>query len=116
MKIIGKFFISFYSMIKNSTKFKYTFVILFPIVISLVLLAVSYKVLTSGIKLYKKAEPLVKTFIHGSPLELSEDDSSYISDNQYKIDILHYDLYFDLHPETKSFNASAILKQNSEEK
>ena len=96
-------------MIKNSTKFKYTFIILFPIIISVVLLAVSYKVLTSGIKLYKRAEPFIKTYIHGSPLELSEDDSSYISDSQHQVDILHYDLSFDLYPETKSFNASAII-------
>ena len=97
-------------MIKNSTKFKYTFIILFPIIISVVLLAVSYKVLTSGIKLYKKAEPVVQSYIHGSPLALSEDDDTYISDNQHQVDILHYDLSFDLHPETKSFNASAIIK------
>ncbi len=97
-------------MIKNSTKFKYTFIILFPIIISVVLLAVSYKVLNSGIKLYKKAEPVVQTYIHGSPLSLNEDDETYISDNQRQIDILHYDLSFDLHPETKSFDASAIIK------
>ncbi len=96
-------------MTKNSTKSKYTFIILFPIVISVVLLAVSYKVLTSGIKLYKKAEPIVKTYIHGSHLELNEDDDSYISDNQHQVDILHYDLSFDLYPETKSFNASANI-------
>jgi aminopeptidase N len=94
---------------KNSTKFKYTFIILFPIVISIILLAVSYKVLTSGIKLYKKAEPYVKAYVQGSPLGLAEDDDLYISENQYKIDILHYDLTFDLHPETKSFDASAII-------
>ena len=104
-------------MIKNSTKFKYTFIILFPIIISVVLLAVSYKVLTSGIKLYKRAEPFIKTYIHGSPLELSEDDSSYISNSQHQVDILHYDLSFDLYSPVSVFivlyvQMNIILMQN----
>ena len=34
----------------------------------------------------------------------------YISENQGKIDILHYDLSFNLYPEAKRFDAVAILK------
>ncbi|MBT8386844.1 MAG: hypothetical protein KJO12_05485, partial [Ignavibacteria bacterium] len=34
----------------------------------------------------------------------------YISENQRNIDILHYDLRFDLYPEDKKFNAVAVIK------
>lgn len=37
-------------------------------------------------------------------------DYDYISENQRKIDILHYDLSFDLYPEEKRFEALAIIK------
>jgi len=36
-------------------------------------------------------------------------DDDYISENQRKIDILHYDLSFDLYPEEKRFDAVAII-------
>ena len=34
----------------------------------------------------------------------------YITDIQKKIDILHYDLFFDLFPDEKEFDASAVIK------
>ncbi len=34
----------------------------------------------------------------------------YITENQRKIDILHYDLFFDLFPDEKEFDASAVIK------
>ncbi len=34
----------------------------------------------------------------------------YITENQQKIDVLHYDLFFDLFPEEKEFYASAVIK------
>jgi aminopeptidase N len=34
----------------------------------------------------------------------------YVTDNQRKIDILHYDLFFDLFPDQKKFDASAVIK------
>ena len=37
-------------------------------------------------------------------------DDDYISENQRKIDILHYDLSFDLYPGKKRFEAVAIIK------
>jgi aminopeptidase N len=37
-------------------------------------------------------------------------DDDYISENQRKIDILHYDLSFDLYPEKKRFEAVAIIE------
>jgi len=33
----------------------------------------------------------------------------YITENQKKIDILHYDLFFDLFPDEKKFDASAVI-------
>ena len=33
----------------------------------------------------------------------------YITENQRKIDILHYDLIFDLFPDEKKFDASAVI-------
>jgi aminopeptidase N len=38
------------------------------------------------------------------------DQEKYITDNQRQVDILHYDLFFDLFPEKKKFDASAIIK------
>ncbi len=35
--------------------------------------------------------------------------STYISENQYKIDILHYDINIELHPEDKIINGDVIL-------
>ena len=35
---------------------------------------------------------------------------NYVTESQRKIDILHYDLFFDLFPEEKEFNASAVIK------
>jgi aminopeptidase N len=34
----------------------------------------------------------------------------HVTENQRKIDILHYDLFFDLFPDEKEFNASAVIK------
>ncbi|MGB5847096.1 MAG: M1 family metallopeptidase [Ignavibacteriaceae bacterium] len=34
----------------------------------------------------------------------------YVTDNQRKIDILHYDLFFDLFPDEKEFDASVVIK------
>jgi len=34
----------------------------------------------------------------------------YVTENQRKIDILHYDLFFDLFPDEKEFDASAVIK------
>lgn len=36
-------------------------------------------------------------------------DNDYISENQRKLDIIHYDLSFDLYPEEKKFKAVAIV-------
>lgn len=57
--------------------------------------AVYYK-----IQLYKLT--YVNTYFHFL-------DKDYIAANQNKIDILKYDLFFDLHPEKKMFVAKAIL-------
>ncbi|RKY91544.1 MAG: hypothetical protein DRQ01_07545 [Ignavibacteriae bacterium] len=37
-------------------------------------------------------------------------DDDYISENQRRLDILHYDLSFDLYPEEKRFEAVAVIK------
>ena len=37
-------------------------------------------------------------------------DDEYISENQRRLDILHYDLSFDLYPEEKRFEAVAVIK------
>jgi len=48
---------------------------------------------------------------------LQQVDDDYISENQRKIDVLHYDLSFDLYPDEKRFEAVAIIKgQFSDEK
>ncbi|NNG27687.1 MAG: M1 family metallopeptidase, partial [Ignavibacteriaceae bacterium] len=48
---------------------------------------------------------------------LQQVDYDYISENQRKIDVLHYDLSFDLYPDEKRFEAVAIIKgQSSDEK
>jgi len=96
-------------MIKNSVKLKYIFIILIPVVISVFLIAASYKILFTGMKLYRTARPLIKTFVHGSPLSLYDDFETYVSENQYNVDILHYELSIDLHPESNTIIASAIL-------
>jgi len=41
---------------------------------------------------------------------LQQVDHDYISENQRKIDVLHYDLSFDLYPKAKRFEAVAIVK------
>lgn len=50
-----------------------------------------------------------KILNHSNFHHFSFDDDDYISENQKKLDILHYDLRFDLFPEEKYFNASAQI-------
>jgi aminopeptidase N len=38
------------------------------------------------------------------------DGDEYLTENQRKVDILHYDLFFDLFPEKKEFVASAVIQ------
>ncbi len=50
---------------------------------------------------------VVKEKLFGSPQIITP--ANYISDNQYKTDILHYDLSFDLYPEKKMLKGKAII-------
>ncbi len=61
----------------------------------------------SGIELEK-----IKTDFfsqHFKNIKLRFDQDKYITDNQRQVDILHYDLFFDLYPEKKKFDASAKI-------
>jgi aminopeptidase N len=51
-----------------------------------------------------------QTYCLRLPYFVAQLDDEYISENQRKIDILHYDLSFDLYPEDKKFEATAIIK------
>ena len=51
-----------------------------------------------------------QTYCSHLPYFVAQLDDDYISENQRKIDILHYDLSFDLYPEDKKFKAVAIIK------
>jgi len=51
-----------------------------------------------------------QTYCSRLPNYVAQADDDYISENQRKIDILHYDLSFDLYPEDKKFKAVAIIK------
>lgn len=103
--------------IKNPINFKNVCLIGFPAILSMVLLFLSYKAILSVIEVCHKVEPFVSLYLHGSPLELA-DTNSYISADQLKLDILHYDLNFNLYPESKSIAASVVitakLKENLE--
>ncbi|QQS37711.1 MAG: M1 family metallopeptidase [Ignavibacteriales bacterium] len=53
-----------------------------------------------------QAEVLKETISHAPAIRLNY---SYITDNQYKVDILHYDLNIDLYPEEKILKADVVL-------
>ncbi|MCH6575480.1 MAG: hypothetical protein IH795_09785 [Bacteroidetes bacterium] len=62
----------------------------------------------SGIELEKMKTDFFSQ--HLKNFKLRFDHDKYITDNQRQVDILHYDLFFDLFPEKKKFDASAIIK------
>ncbi|MCZ6702845.1 MAG: M1 family metallopeptidase [Ignavibacteria bacterium] len=62
----------------------------------------------SGIELEKLKTDFFSQ--HLKNFKLRFDHDNYITDNQRQVDILHYDLFFDLFPEKKKFDASAIIK------
>src|SRR3972149_2026824 len=73
-------------------------ILLISILVGLILIlpgAVYYK-----IQLYKLT--YIYTYFY-------KPDEKYITENQRKIDVQKYDLYFDLYPEEKMFKAKAIL-------
>ena len=85
---------------------KINFILLFTVFVC-ILSGVSY----FSVSRVNKFLPQIKSLIlaHYYFHNFSFNDDNYISENQKKLDILHYDLSFDLFPEEKYFKASAQI-------
>ncbi|MEJ2103809.1 MAG: hypothetical protein P8X47_04435 [Ignavibacteriaceae bacterium] len=73
-------------------------------ILLIILLVIMILILPGAI--YYKLQMYRLTYIN---TYLNWHDDNYISNNQTKIDVLKYDLSFDLYPEKKMFIANAII-------
>ena len=72
-----------------------------------ILSGVSYFSISSVNKIFPKIKSLILTHYYFHKFSFNDDE--YISENQKKLDVLHYDLSFDLFPGQKYFKASAQI-------
>ncbi|HLG32447.1 MAG TPA: M1 family metallopeptidase [Ignavibacteriaceae bacterium] len=72
-----------------------------------ILSGVSYFSVSSVNKIFPKIKSLILTHYYFHKFSFNDDE--YISENQKKLDVLHYDLSFDLFPGQKYFKASAQI-------
>ena len=81
--------------------------ILLVILTVCILSGVSYFSVSSVNKIFPKIKSLILTHYYFHKFSFNDDE--YISENQKKLDVLHYDLSFDLFPGQKYFKASAQI-------